>query len=88
MKKNSMILSETIDNVNHNINHHDLGQIYGSLQIQALIITLKEIYGWLLLTGLFCLLLFLIKKSSMTSSIARHAKYRIIRRSVKHDLKN
>jgi MFS transporter, DHA2 family, multidrug resistance protein len=60
--------------------------LFGRLQQHAMIISMKEIYGWLCLAGLFCLLIFLLKESSLRPKYL-HPKFSTIRRTVKHDLK-
>lgn len=87
MKKNSVLLSMELDNVNPIASHLYTGELYGIVQLQSLIMSMKEIYGWLILLGLFCILLFMIKESSINAKSAIHPTYRAIRRFVKHQLR-
>ncbi|MDH8702242.1 hypothetical protein M2138_001602 [Dysgonomonadaceae bacterium PH5-43] len=50
-------------------------------------VSMKELYGWLVLLGLFCLLLFAAKESSISPKSAIHPTYRSIRRFIKHQLR-
>lgn len=87
VKKNSLLLSSELDNVNFLVAKLPQNDLYGILQIQAVIVSMKEIYGWLILLGLACLLIFMIKESSINARSAIHPTYRSIRRFVKHQLR-
>ena len=47
MKKNAILLSANLDHVNPVIGYIPQGALYGALQQQALMVTMKELYGWL-----------------------------------------
>ncbi|MCD8029783.1 MAG: hypothetical protein LUF85_02825 [Bacteroides sp.] len=85
--KNTILLGAGLDRVNTLAGHLHPGQLYGTVQQQALIVSMKEIYGWLALTGLFCMLLFLIRESDLRPRRAIHPRYRLIRRYIKHELR-
>lgn len=87
MKKNVLLLGATLDRVNLQANYLSDGALYGALQQQALMVSMKELYGWLALSGLFCLLLFIVMESSIRPQRAIHPTYRAIRRLVKHELR-
>ena len=87
MKKNAVHLGATLDHVNLLANHLPLGELYGALHQQALMVSMKELYGWLTLVSLFCLFLFLINENSARPFHALHPRYRLIRRAIKHDLR-
>lgn len=87
MKKNIMLLSMTLDHVNTSIYKIPFTELCGILQQQALMVSLKELYGWLSLISLCCLLLFMIKESSIRPKYVLHPKYRSIRRFIKHELR-
>ena len=87
MKKNAMLLGATLDRVNPLIRHLSPEELYAALQQQALMISMKELYGWLTLLSLLCLLLFAINESSIRPWHALHPKYRAIRRFIKHELR-
>ena len=86
-KKNAMLLGTNLDHVNPLANNLPVGQLYGALYEQALMVSMKELFGWLSLLGIFCLLLFLTKESSISPKAAFHPTYRRIRRFVKHQLR-
>lgn len=87
MKKNALLLGASVDHVNPIAGHLSLGQLYGAVQQQALMVTMKEIYGWLTLFSLFCLLLFCLKENPVRPFSAFHPAYRVIRRFIKHELR-
>ncbi len=87
VKKNAMILGATLDRVNPLATQLQKSELYGALQQQALIVSMKELYGWLTLVSFLCLLLFMIKESSIRPKYVLHPKYRSIRRFVKHELR-
>jgi len=87
MKKNVILLGSSLDRVNPLVQHIPSNQLYGALQQQALMVSMKEIYGWLALIALFCILLFAIKESVLRPEYAIHPRYRMIRRYIKHQLR-
>lgn len=86
-KKNAMLLGATLDRVHPFAGQLPKGELYGALQQQALMTSMKELYGWLALLGLVCLLAFLLKESSIRPQYVFHPKYSVIRRFVKHELR-
>jgi len=62
-------------------------RLYGVVQQQALMVSMKELYGWLILLALFCLLVFLVYESDIRPYKVLHPTYRSIRRFVKHELR-
>ncbi len=55
-----------------------LGQLYGILQTQALIVSMKEIYGWLLIVAIASLTVILIRP------VAIFPQWSTVRRVIKH----
>lgn len=86
VKRNAMLMGSTIDNVNPFVSRLSFDEIYGAVQQQALIVSMKEIYGWLAITALFCLLFFMVKESDIRPKYAIHPTYRAIRRLIKKEL--
>lgn len=86
MKKNEILLGATVDNVNSLASHIPVGALYGRLQQQAMLVSMKEIYGWLCIAGLFLLLMFLLKESTLRPH-RFHPKFSTLRKSIKHELK-
>ncbi|MDE6239591.1 MAG: hypothetical protein K2M54_06325, partial [Muribaculaceae bacterium] len=62
--------------------HIPLGNLYGSVQIQALVVSMKEIYGWLLIVGIISLLFILVSYGPIRPW-AIFPKWRTIRRIIK-----
>ena len=87
MKKNAMLLGAGLDHVNPFASRISAGELYGVVQQQALMISMKELYGWLILLALFCLLVFLVYESDIRPYKVLHPTYRSIRRFVKHELR-
>lgn len=86
MKKNEMMLSANLDNVNPVAGRIPIDVLYGRLQHQAMLVSMKEIYGWLCIAGFFCLLMFLLKESTLRPH-RFHPKFSTLRKSIKHELK-
>lgn len=55
--KNAVLLSRNFTDFNPDISHTPVSALYGMLQQHALVVSMKEIYGWLLMTALFSLLI-------------------------------
>lgn len=87
MKKNVVLLGATLDRVNPPASGMPFHELYGALQQQTLLVSIKELLGWLSLFGLFCLLLFAVKESSLRPKYAFHPRYRAIRRYIRHELR-
>ncbi|MDR1883518.1 MAG: hypothetical protein LBR26_12175 [Prevotella sp.] len=64
VKWNSLYFGANLDNVNPIARQFTPAELYGAVQQQALMVSMKEIYGWLVLLGIFCILLILINESS------------------------
>lgn len=86
MTKNMMLLSIGLDRVNQHMQQIPLSQIAEGLQKQAMMVSLKEIYGWLSIAGMLCMLAFLLHRSTLRPSTF-HPKFHTIRKSIKHELK-
>ena len=84
--RNNVWLGETLDNVNPLSGRIPFSEIYGLLHKQALIVSMKEIYGWLIWISLFCLALFLIRENSERPIRALQPPFRRIRRYIAHSL--
>jgi hypothetical protein len=86
MKKNEMMLGANLDKVNPLTSNISLDTLFGKLQQHAMIISIKEIYGWLCIAGVLCLLTFLLRESSLRPK-SLHPKFSTLRRTIKHELK-
>ena len=60
MAKNAALLSTPITDFNPDTAFIPLGQLYGMVQQHALLVSMKEIYGWLLIIALVSLLVIVI----------------------------
>ena len=83
MAKNAALLSSNIINANTDALHIPLTRLYGMVQTQALVISMKEIYGWLLLAALVSLLIILISYGTV-HPFAIFPKWSTVRRVIKH----
>lgn len=79
MARNAALLSSAITDFNPDGVHIPLGQMYGMVQLQAMIVSMKEIYGWLLILGLTSLVLILVSYSPVRPW-AIFPKWKTIRR--------
>jgi len=86
MQKNIMLYATNLDNVNPFANHISAALLFGRLQQHAMIVSMKEIYGWLCIFGIFCLLAFFLRESTLRPKFL-HPKFSTIRHTVKHELK-
>ena len=81
--KNAALFGVNITNTNPDIIHVPLSQLFGMVQIQALVVSMKEIYGWLLIVGLASLTIILLSYSSVRP-FAIFPKWSTIRHVIKH----
>jgi len=86
MKSNELFFGATLDNVNPAINHIPFDALYWNLHKHAMIVGMKEIYGWLCMAGIFCILAFMLRESSLRPHMPT-PKLSGLRRAVKHELK-
>lgn len=62
MKKNELLLSANLDHVNQTLSNLSFISVYGALKEQAILVSMKEVYGWLSMAGLACLVHFLVRE--------------------------
>lgn len=84
--KNFMILSSNLDRIHYKLQHITQSELYKITQQQSVMVSIKELYGWLCIVSLLCLLLFFLKTSTLRPSTI-HPKFKTIRRIIKHQLK-
>lgn len=65
MAKNAVLLSADITGADPETVRAPLGQLYGMVQTQALAVSVKEIYGWLLIVALVSFLAILVGYSTV-----------------------
>lgn len=78
--KNASLLGSAITDFNPDIAHVPLGQLYGLVQTQALVVSMKEIYGWLLIIAIFSLMIILVSYGPIRPT-AFFPKWKTVRRT-------
>lgn len=86
MAKNASLLGARLTDFNPDILHSPLGQLYASVQQQALIVSMKEIYGWLLILALLSLTAIIVSYSPIRPS-AIFPKWKKIRKILRRESK-
>lgn len=86
MAKNVSLLSSTMTDFNTDILHTPLVQLYGMVQTQALIVSMKEIYGWLLIVALISLTVILLSYNPVRPW-AFFPKWKTIRRILRRTVR-
>lgn len=81
--KNAALIGANMTAANPDSAFAPLGQLYGMVQTQALIVSMKEIYGWLLIVAIASLTVILISYSSVRP-FAIFPKWSTVRRVIKH----
>lgn len=79
MAKNASLISARMTDFNTDIIHIPLGQMYGTVQQQALVVSMKEIYGWLLIAAILSLVIIAVSYGPIRPS-AIFPKWRTIRK--------
>ena len=87
MTRNSMIISENIDNTTYSISNINLTELYGMIQVQSLLESMKEIYGWLLLIAILCLIGLMIRYSNIRPVRIFEPAYNLIHNFLLRDIK-
>lgn len=83
MARNSALLSSVITDVNTETVFIPLERLYALVQTQALIVSMKEIYGWLLTAGIISLLVIIVSYSPLRP-MAIFPKWKNVRRILRH----
>ncbi len=79
MAKNSAIISAHFTDFNAGTAHIPLGQLYGTIQQHSLVVSMKEIYGWLLIAAILSLIIIALSYGPIRPS-AIFPKWRTIRK--------
>lgn len=87
MARNSMLLGERMDNVGLSTSHTPFGELYGMVQVQSLLESMKEIYGWLLLIAIVCLIGLMLRYSGIRPMKVIEPTYSAIYNFLRHDMK-
>ncbi len=83
MAKNASLLGANLLDTNPDISLATTGQLYGMVQTQALVVSMKEIYGWLLIVALASFVIILLSFSSVRP-FAIFPKWSTVRRVIRH----
>lgn len=86
MARNASLLGVNIVDFNPDVAHIPPGQLYGIVQMQALVVSMKEIFGWLLIVALVSLLTILISYSNVRPW-AIFPKWKKIRHLIRREVK-
>lgn len=84
--KNISLLSPAINGLNPDIRPERLGELYGALCRQALVVSMKEIYGWLLIVAILSILA-IIASYSQIRPFAIFPKWKTIRKTLRRVVK-
>lgn len=87
MTRNSMILSENMDNISFTSSKINLSEFYGMVQIQSLLESMKEIYGWLLFISILCLIGLMLRHSNIRPIRLIEPTYQVIHKFILNDIK-
>lgn len=82
MQRNLALFSSDITDFNTKISHFSLGELIGIVNEQALIVAMKEIYGWLLIICILSILLILVSFSPLKPN-AIFPKWKNIRKMMR-----
>lgn len=87
MERNAMLLYERIDNITLSTSHTHIDKLYGMIQIQSLLESMKEIYGWLLFIAILCLLGLMLRYSRIRPMRVIEPTYQAINKFIRHDIR-
>lgn len=65
MERNFTLLSSEVDGVGYDPHVMPFGEMYGAVQVQALMESMKEIYGWLIVVAVGCLIILSLRASDI-----------------------
>lgn len=82
--RNAANIGSVLTNTNIDATHIPLGDLYGRVQLQALVVSMKEIYGWLLIAGIISLLIILVSYGPLRPN-AIFPKWRTVRRILRRE---
>lgn len=83
MAKNASLLGANLTDFNPEAMHMPFAQLYGMVQTQALVVSMKEIYGWLFIMALVSLTVILVSYGPVRP-FAIFPKWSTIRRAIRH----
>lgn len=83
MARNAALFGANVTDFNPDVSLAAVGQYYDMVQTQALVVSMKEIYGWLLMAALVSLLAILVSYGNVRP-FAVFPKWSTIRQAVRH----
>ena len=86
MERNSMLLSERMDHLTLSTTRASFGELYGMVQVQSLLESMKEIYGWLLLVAILCLIGLMLRYCGIRPLKVIEPTYKVIHRLIRRDM--
>ena len=78
MTRNTMLLSQNMDSVTLSTSRTPMGELYGMVQAQSLMESMKEVYGLLLFVSILCLVILMVRYSSFRPIRVIEPTYRFI----------
>ncbi|MBQ8493497.1 MAG: hypothetical protein IJ464_04370 [Alistipes sp.] len=87
MARNSMLLGAKMDGVALSTLHVDYGELYGQVQVQSLLESMKEIYGWLFFVAILCLIVLMLRYSGIKPHRVIEPTYRRIHKFIRYDMR-
>ncbi|MBQ4127566.1 MAG: hypothetical protein IJD72_06325 [Alistipes sp.] len=67
--------------------HTQFGELYGMVQVQSLLESMKEIYGWLLFVAILCLIVLMLRYSGIRPLRVIEPTYRTIYNIIRGNMK-
>lgn len=86
MTRNTMLLSQNMDSVTLSASRAPMGELYGMVQVQSLMESMKEVYGLLLFVAILCLVILLVRYSSFRPLRVMEPTYRFIYNFCKNEV--
>ena len=83
MTRNAAWLSEGMDSISLSTLHTPFMALYGEVQVQALLETMKEIYGWLLWVAIAAIIALGVRYSGIRPRHVIHPTFRVISKAVR-----
>ena len=83
MARNAAWLSEGMDSINLSTLRTPFMALYGEVQVQALLETMKEIYGWLLWLAIFTIIALAVRYSGIRPMRVIHPTFKAISKAVR-----
>lgn len=81
--KNFNLISASFDRVNTDVNTLPIKDLYHIAYQHATIISMKEIYGWLLILSILCIIFLLLRKSDIKpNQMITHPKFKNLRKRI------